>query len=42
MGDLKLLNGLDRGDSTVLVCAGLCEIEHLLSTFGEHETEVPW
>lgn len=36
-----LLNGLERGEPTLLACAGLCDREPLFSTLGEHVSEVP-
>lgn len=37
-----LLIGLERGDPTLLACAGLCNIELRLSMLGEHDKGVPW
>lgn len=37
-----LLNGLERGEPTLLTCAGLCDLEPRLSIFGEHVKGVPW
>lgn len=42
IGDFMLLNGLERGEPTLLACAGLCDLEHRLSTLGEHVRGVPW
>lgn len=36
-----LLNGLERGEPTLLACVGLCDLEPLFSTLGEHVSEVP-
>lgn len=41
MGDFMLLNGLERGEPTLLACAGLCDREPRLSTFGEQVSGVP-
>lgn len=41
-GDLMLLSGLERGEPTLLACAGLCDLEPRASTFGEQATGVPW
>ena len=37
-----LLNGLERGEPTLLACAGLCDLEPRVSTLGEHGRGVPW
>lgn len=41
MGDFMLLNGLERGEPTLLACAGLCDREPRFSTLGEHVRGVP-
>lgn len=37
-----LLNGLERGEPTLLACTGLCDLEPRFSIFGEHVKGVPW
>lgn len=37
-----LLNGLERGEPTLLACTGLCDLEPRFSILGEHVKGVPW